>query len=196
MILIVDDDSTFTAQAREMLGSGERVHFATDFQHATDLLARIGSAKIALALVDLDLPQVSGFDLIHRIHRLDSKLPVIAMSGVVSESVLESAKLLGATATLRKPISEDWRPLIDHVRRPESTDGVGANEAETEELTQRERQVLAHIAQGESTKEVAHSLGISFKTVACHRGRIMRKLGAHKATDLTRHAIRMGLVEP
>jgi DNA-binding NarL/FixJ family response regulator len=195
VILFVDDDVAFTAAAKAMLGSGESIQFASDYQHATDMLAQIGASRITVALVDLDLPQVSGFDLIHRIHLLDSKLPVIAMSGVVSEPVLESARLLGATAILRKPISDDWRPTIDLVRRRETSQNGAPERGEREDLTPREKQVLALIAQGESTKEVAQALGISFKTVACHRGRIMRKLDAHKATDLTRHAIRMGLVQ-
>src|SRR5947209_3946761 len=135
VILIVDDDLAFTAAAKAMFSSGDQLQFAADFQHATDMLVRIGSSKIALALVDLDLPQVSGFDLIHRIHLLDSGLPVIAMSGVVSEPVLESAKLLGATATLRKPISDDWRSTIDHVRRRDWQAGSTPDQPFREELT-------------------------------------------------------------
>jgi DNA-binding CsgD family transcriptional regulator len=64
------------------------------------------------------------------------------------------------------------------------------------ELTPRELKVLALIAAGQSTKEVAHTLGISFKTAASHRWRILSKLNAHNTADLTRHAIGIGLVAP
>jgi DNA-binding NarL/FixJ family response regulator len=63
-------------------------------------------------------------------------------------------------------------------------------------LTARENQVLARIAAGKTTKEVAAELGIAFKTAACHRARILSKLGARNTADLTRAAIRMGLIEP
>jgi DNA-binding NarL/FixJ family response regulator len=63
-------------------------------------------------------------------------------------------------------------------------------------LTARETEVLRCVALGHSTKEVAYLLGISFKTAACHRYRVMDKLGIHDVVNLTRYAIREGLVRP
>jgi DNA-binding NarL/FixJ family response regulator len=63
------------------------------------------------------------------------------------------------------------------------------------ELTARERDALRCIAEGCSTKETAARLGIRFKTAACHRYRIMQKLGVHETTSLVRIAIRAGVVE-
>ena len=68
--------------------------------------------------------------------------------------------------------------------------------ATTEHLTPRELQVLVLIARGKKTKALAFELGIAFKTAACHRTRIMSKLDAQNAADLTRAAIRMRLIEP
>jgi DNA-binding NarL/FixJ family response regulator len=62
--------------------------------------------------------------------------------------------------------------------------------------TARELEVLTLIASGKSTKETAHLLGIAFKTAASHRSRVMAKLNANNTADLTRAAIRMGLIEP
>jgi DNA-binding CsgD family transcriptional regulator len=61
-------------------------------------------------------------------------------------------------------------------------------------LTARECEVLALIAEGKTTKEVAWTLGIKFKTGACHRPRILGKLHAHNTADMTRDAISMGLI--
>jgi len=63
-------------------------------------------------------------------------------------------------------------------------------------LTPRELEVLRTVAKGRSTKQVAFELGMSFKTAACHRYRIMDKLGIHEVANLVRYAIRQGLVEP
>jgi PAS domain S-box-containing protein len=63
-------------------------------------------------------------------------------------------------------------------------------------LTERERQVLALIAQGKSTKETASQLGISYKTADSHRSRILEKLGVHETASMVRYAIRAGLIEP
>jgi PAS domain S-box-containing protein len=63
-------------------------------------------------------------------------------------------------------------------------------------LTERERQVLVLIADGNSTKEAASMLGISYKTADSHRSRILEKLGVHETASMVRYAIRAGLIEP
>jgi DNA-binding NarL/FixJ family response regulator len=78
-------------------------------------------------------------------------------------------------------------------RREDSDDSAG-NQALLAGLTTRERQTLRCIAEGCSTKEAAARLGIRFKTAACHRYRIMQKLGVHDTTSLVRFAIRCGIV--
>ena len=62
-------------------------------------------------------------------------------------------------------------------------------------LTARELQVLALVADGKSTKEIAGLLGISYKTADSHRSRIMEKLGVHETASLVRYAIRQGIVQ-
>jgi DNA-binding NarL/FixJ family response regulator len=64
------------------------------------------------------------------------------------------------------------------------------------QLSMREREVLRLIAEGFSAKEIATDLHISTKTVEAHRTSLMRKLGARKATELVRYAVRHGLIHP
>lgn len=61
-------------------------------------------------------------------------------------------------------------------------------------LTDRERQVLTLIASGKTSREIADLLGIAFKTVVVHRHHVQKKLDLHNVADLTRAAIRMGLI--
>lgn len=63
-------------------------------------------------------------------------------------------------------------------------------------LTDREQQILQLIADGKSSQQIAKALRISFKTVAAHRAAMMKKLDAHEAASLIRHAIRQGLIQP
>lgn len=65
----------------------------------------------------------------------------------------------------------------------------------SDRLTEREREVLSYVALGHSSKQVAGMLGISFKTAACHRYRVMRKLGIHDTASLVLYAIRSGFVQ-
>ena len=62
-------------------------------------------------------------------------------------------------------------------------------------LTPREREILRLIAEGESSKAIAGKLGIAFRTVVCHRYRILKKLEVHETASLVRLAIRAGLVD-
>jgi DNA-binding CsgD family transcriptional regulator len=84
------------------------------------------------------------------------------------------------------------------LRLQESKSGdedLAALRGQLQELTPRELQVLQRIAEGESTKEVAAHLGITFKTAACHRHRLMQKLDVHGTGALVRMAIAAGLVK-
>ncbi len=99
-------------------------------------------------------------------------------------------------ANERKVAYNKYQRLLANLR-PITTAATGGDEETVgERLTPREREVLMLIAGGKSTKEIAQKLGISFKTAVCHRSRILDKLYAHNTADLTRAAIRMGLIEP
>ena len=65
----------------------------------------------------------------------------------------------------------------------------------TDKLTPRETEVLKLIAEGLSSKQIAHNLGISFKTAVCHRSRLMDKLGAHETVQPVRYAVGHKLIE-
>ncbi|MBV9743341.1 MAG: response regulator transcription factor [Acidobacteriia bacterium] len=63
-------------------------------------------------------------------------------------------------------------------------------------LTRRETEVLHLMAEGITTKAIADRLGVTFKTAACHRGRILQKLGVDSTVSAVRWAIRQGIVQP
>lgn len=68
-------------------------------------------------------------------------------------------------------------------------------EFQNDDLTIRELEVLKWIAEGHSTKQVAGLLGITYRTAACHRYRLMQKLGIHDSVNLVRYAIRNGIIQ-
>jgi DNA-binding response OmpR family regulator len=117
MILIADDDPVFLGRAEEVLtANDERVLCAPNVNRAVDLIKHIGS-EFGLALIDLDLPDGSGFDLISQIRKLDANLPLIAISAVSSDATLQSSILVGAKGALRKPINDEWGAAINRLRR-------------------------------------------------------------------------------
>jgi DNA-binding NarL/FixJ family response regulator len=72
---------------------------------------------------------------------------------------------------------------------------LGGKSLPEDPLTPREREVLQLVAEGKTTKEIAHMLGVSAKTAESHRTRIMRKLEIHETAGLVRYAIRRGLIQ-
>jgi DNA-binding NarL/FixJ family response regulator len=98
---------------------------------------------------------------------------------------------------LREQLEEESQRLVQFQarggQRPPNVNA--AIRRQLEELTARELEVLRHIAEGLSTKEIGARLGITFKTAACHRHRLMQKLEVHGTGALVRLAIASGVVK-
>jgi DNA-binding NarL/FixJ family response regulator len=99
-------------------------------------------------------------------------------------------------ANRRKIAFEDYQLALTTYRDCIRKQPVPPPPSGGEELTTREREVLALIADGKTSREIGHQLGITFKTATCHRSNIMMKLRAHTTADVVRTAVRMGLVNP
>src|SRR5689334_18429284 len=110
MVLLVDDDPLLLEKAESILQRDHQVFFARNGAHAWTLINVIG---FSIALVDLDLPDCNGFQLIEEIHSARPELPIVAISGVFSGSVLESAKEFGAVEVLSKPPDCHWKDAVD-----------------------------------------------------------------------------------
>jgi CheY-like chemotaxis protein len=89
--------------------------FAKDAPQAFDTMSLIGS-DVTVVLVDIDLPRVDGFQAIRLFRERYPGLPLLAMSGVVQDHVLQSAVVVGAADALRKPVTAEWQAAIDRVR--------------------------------------------------------------------------------
>ena len=112
MILIVDDDSAFLESARKVFGADWQVCFAKNGAQALQLAEDI---EFSVILVDLVLGKENGFELIGKFHEQFPGLPVVAMSGIVKEHILATAKAYGAVEVLAKPATPDWKTLIGQV---------------------------------------------------------------------------------
>jgi CheY-like chemotaxis protein len=102
-ILIVDDDPAFVAETERMLAdAGYQVLQAPDGTRAVRLLEQM-RGKIDLAIVDLALPDINGFELIGALARRPNSVKIIATTSIFNDMQLESATTLGAHAAVRKP---------------------------------------------------------------------------------------------
>ena len=120
MILIVDDDPSFLEEAESVLAPERGLLFLSHGREAVRFVKDIG---VSVVLVDLNLGEENGFELIRDLRKNAPKLPIIAMSGVYPKEVLESALLVGANEVLTKPASPSWKKVVERLRRVSQASG-------------------------------------------------------------------------
>jgi CheY-like chemotaxis protein len=113
MILVVDNDPSVLDQAQQILNRDRQVFLAEDSTRALDLA---GSLGFSVALVDLDLPGGAGFELIRTLRRNVPDLQIVAISDALHSLSPEDAQRLGVVAVLKKPITPDWKPIVERIR--------------------------------------------------------------------------------
>jgi DNA-binding NarL/FixJ family response regulator len=180
-----------------------------DASTAADGLAGAQAARPDVILVDLSLPDRDGTELIADLRAALPDARVVVLSGHSDDYRVAEALRAGAHGYLLKtspldaikegvrtaaaggtPLSPTLTEAVMRTMRRSGRAGSGTIEC----LTARELEVLRHFASGLNTREVAEKLGISPKTVETHRIRIYEKLGCRSVVDLTRIAVRTGLV--
>lgn len=164
-----------------------------------------------IAIVEVDLEGRSGFELAGDLAMRQRETKVIFYSSVMPDIYIEQAlrskaagyvlktdslaSLLSAVQTVSKGGTYYSEPIRDRI----SIDPVTGNsrtqfESRLTQLSDRQLEVLRHLAYGLSVKDVARKMHISVKSVDSHKYRIMQSLGIHDRVDLARYAIREGLV--
>jgi two-component system response regulator FixJ len=189
-VFVVDDDAS-VRDALSLLLKREGF-LPRGFANGESFLEAIDDTLPACVVLDLNLPDRSGLELLEDLLQLKFPPPVIVISGQSDLKMAVSAMKRGARDVLEKPFAANV--LIDRIRdivaaHHRMTNGhiEGlANFPGREMLTSRERDVLSQVAHGSSNKEAGRRLGISPRTVEVHRARIMDKLGAKNAADLMR----------
>jgi DNA-binding NarL/FixJ family response regulator len=198
-VLVVDDDRGFRALARDLL---ERAGFAVvAAANADEALAATKALPPDLVLLDVCLPRVSGYELYRQLRdRSGEGLPIMFISGERTDAYDRTVGLLlGAEDYLVKPFDPD--ELVARVRRSvvgRHNGGAGHRPAPDAmaELTPREREVLALLAEGRSSAQISDELVISPRTLGTHVQHILSKLGVHNRTQAVAVAHRAGLGTP
>jgi CheY-like chemotaxis protein len=113
MILVVASDLTVLDQAQQILNRERQVFLAPDAVQALELSGNLG---FSVALIDLDLPGGAGFDLIRTLRRSVPDLQIIAITNAIYGLSPEDAQKLGVVEVLKKPITADWKPIVERIR--------------------------------------------------------------------------------
>ncbi len=160
-------------------------------------LTEISEVNPDVVLCDLALPGLSGLELIKRLGQDDAAPRVVVLSMYHDHAWVKRALDAGASGYVLKGSGvKDVLHAMRMVARGEAFLSAGAaRAAHAEPLSPRETEVLTLLAEGHTSREIGHTLGISGRTAEHHRARIMLKLGINDVAGLTRYAIRTGLVD-
>jgi len=162
-----------------------------DYSNGEDFLASFDDETTGCLLVNLRLPGMSGVAVLEELGRRGATIPVILLTGYGESMAAVEAFRSGAFDVVDEAfdvalVERVHRALGAEARRRQRTLARTEMRARLAALTARERQIAELVAQGCANKVVAYDLGISERTVECHRAKIMQKVGARSVVDLVR----------
>jgi len=211
-LLLVDDHAVVRSGLRMLLETQTDMHIVGEAETGMQSIALARQLKPEVIVMDITLPDISGIEATRSIHECCPEIAIVALTIHEDEQYFFEMLAAGATGyvpkraapedlltairsayrhevylypSLAKALVKDFVTRVDTGKLPSAMDG----------LTEREREVLTHLAEGASNQEVAEALTISVNTVARHRENIMQKLNLHTRSELVKYAIRRGLIE-
>ena len=211
-ILIADDHPIVLKGLRTVLNAQPDLAVVAEAADGEQAVVQALAEPVHLAILDISMPRKTGLQAAREITQRKPEVRVLMLSMHDSEQFLFEAIRAGASGyVLKSSVDRDLveacratmrgQPFLypggvqaivrEHLERAKR-----GEPARTDPLTPRELEVVKLIAEARSNDEIAAELVISKKTVERHRANILEKLGMHDRVQLTRYAIRRGLVEP
>jgi DNA-binding NarL/FixJ family response regulator len=210
-ILLADDHALVRRGLRLILDAEPDLTVVAEAGNGAEAVELAGDG-VDLAILDIAMPRMTGIQAAREISRRSPEVRLLMLSMYDNEQYLFESLKAGASGYVLKSVADRdlleacraamrGEPFLypgaitalirDYLQRDDQGEGLPASI-----LTPREEEILKLIAEGHSSKEIADLLVISIKTVERHRANILSKLGMRDRLELTRYAIRAGLVEP
>ncbi len=208
-ILCVDDHDFIAGGLAARMASEPDLNYVGRLESAAHLSDAIQRLRPDVVLLDLEMPGPPPLEAMTDALRNHPNVAVIVLSGHVRDASIRGALDGGASGYFSK--SDATKLIFDGIRRVaeggtafgsdvaerlESQAGTTRVETRFDTLSPREVEVLRLVGRGMSRADIARALCRSHKTIDAHHTAIMRKLDIHDRAELTRYAIREGLVEP
>ncbi|MFO7191465.1 response regulator transcription factor [Thermocrispum sp.] len=209
-ILLADDHQLVRRGVRLILDGEPDLTVIAEAGDGAEALAKAKQEPPDLAILDIAMPRMTGLQTARELSRQFPDIRILMLTMYDNEQYLFEALKAGASGYVLKSVAD--RDLVEACRaamRGEPflypgavttlirsyLERVGDDEP-PRVITEREEEVLKLVAEGHSSRDIAAMLHISVKTVERHRANLLQKLGLRDRLELTRYAIRAGLIEP
>jgi DNA-binding NarL/FixJ family response regulator len=200
-VLLVDDHALVRKGFRRMIEDDPDIRVVGEASSGLEAVQLSQQLKPQVIVMDMAMPEMDGVQATREILKRMPKTAILILSMYAQENYVRNAFDAGALGYILKNANDiDLASAIKDVAGGKRVLDPGLITAEREpedsfdRLTQREKQILQMIAEGNSNKEIAALLGLSVNTVAVHRANLMDALGMHRTAELVVYAIRKGLV--
>ncbi|MCZ4515124.1 response regulator transcription factor [Streptomyces sp. ActVer] len=211
-ILLADDHALVRHGVRLILDAEPDLTVVAEASDGAEAIAQARANDIDLAILDIAMPRRTGLQAARELARLRPGLRTLMLTMYDNEQYFFEALKSGASGYVLKSVAD--RDLVEACRaalRDEPFIYPGAEttvirtyldrartggQLPARPITEREEEILKLVAEGHTSKEIALLLVISAKTVERHRTNLLQKLGLRDRVELTRYAIRVGLIEP
>jgi DNA-binding NarL/FixJ family response regulator len=200
-VLLADDHSLVRKGFRRLLDDEPEIEVVGEAANGATAIELSLQLNPQVIVMDLAMPEMDGIQATVQILRNQPETAVLILSMYSEENYVRNAFAAGARGYLLKNALEvDLAYAIKEVAAGRTVLAPGLNMpaqahgSDFDKLTQREREVLQHIVQGKSNREIAAVLHLSVNTISVHRANLMQALGIHRTADLVVYALRRGLV--
>ncbi len=210
-LLLADDHGLFRAGIKALIEKEKDIEIIGEAENGREAVKKTKKLSPDIVLMDISMPSLNGIEATYQInkHNIDSKVLILSMHeteeyisktlhagayGYITKNALPS-ELISAIRAVHKGeyflSPQITKKLITRIVHKTNTK-VTSNRIDA--LTEREREIIQLIAEGNSNRKIAEILFISKKTVENHRTNLMKKLDIHNVVELTQFAMRNGLI--
>ena len=206
-LVIADDHAIVRKGIKQILALASGIELVGEAVNGTEVLQQVRDCEFDLLLLDMNMPGISGADLIRRVKLCRATLPILVFTMHNDAQVATRALKAGASGFISK--DSDPERLLAAILKvgaggkyldPALAEQIALDATSTKLqlphtlLSDRELEILRLLAAGVGINEIAAQLCISHKTVSTHKARLMEKMNFHNIADLVRYAMQHGLI--
>jgi DNA-binding NarL/FixJ family response regulator len=206
-VLIADDHAVVRRGIKQILAETEDIVVAGEATNGREVLEKINEKNWDVLVLDITMPGRSGLDILKDVREMNPRLPVLVLSMHSEEQFATRMLRSGAAGYVNKESAAE--DLVKAVRKVQ-TGGKYISPAQAERmvtelttdlnkpahelLSDREYEIMCHIASGKTPTQIARELSLSVKTISTYRSRLLDKLHMNTSAEITHYAIKNGLV--